>query len=88
MMKAMMTSDKTNSLKAAASLLNSCEMLVVFTVEREGNRTVLHIFADGQKFEYSAIKDQDMLDFINELKLLVDRPEDIEEVLMEFEELE
>lgn len=88
MSKVMMTSDKTNSLKAAASLLNSCEMLVVFTVGREGNRTVLHIFADGQKFEYSVIKDQDMLDFINELKLLVDRPEDIEEVLMEFEELE
>ena len=79
-----MTSDKTNSLKAAASLLNSCEMLFVFTVEREGNRTVLHIFADGQKFEYSAIKDQGMLDFINELNHLVDRPEDIKEVLKEF----
>lgn len=63
-------------------------MLFVFTVEREGNRTVLHIFADGQKFEYSAIKDQDMLDFINELNHLVDRPEDIKEVLKEFRDLE
>ncbi|MEK5460999.1 hypothetical protein NST36_19350 [Bacillus sp. FSL R5-0293] len=83
----MRTSDKTKALKAASSLLNSCEMLYVFTVEREGNRTVLHILADDKKLEYSVIKDQDMLNFLNELKHQVDHPEDIEEVLMEFKEL-
>ncbi|WP_350303313.1 hypothetical protein [Bacillus pumilus] len=87
MSKVMMTSDKTESLKAASSLLNSCEMLVVFTVEREGNRTVLHILADDKKLEYSVIKDQDMLNFLNELKQQVDHPEDVEEVLMEFKDL-
>lgn len=56
-------------------------------IEREGNRTVLHILADGQKLEYSAIKDQDMVNFLNELKQLVDQPENVEEVLKEFEDL-
>ncbi|QNP18319.1 hypothetical protein H9S87_18725 (plasmid) [Bacillus pumilus] len=87
MRKVMMTSDKIKSLKAAASLLNSCEMLVVFTVEKEGNRTVLHILADDKKLEYSVIKDQDMLNFLNDLKQQVDHPEDVEEVLMEFKDL-
>ncbi|MCY7707980.1 hypothetical protein [Bacillus safensis] len=88
-MKSMtITNNKTKSLKTAANLLNNCEMLMIFTVEREGNRTVLHILADGQKFEYSVIKEQDMISFLNDLKYLVNHPEDVEEVLEELKELE